>query len=501
MFAIIIITLQVALLAYFCFFAYYIFRYSYYSLKQPKFKKVRKLSNKKVAIVIVSFNEGPVLKDTIAACEKLTYKNKMIICADDSKDNRTYPMLRRIALNKGAKCISHKRFLKKGTVGYESKGFTVIHRKKNSGFKAGSLKELEHYLKAKKFEYMYLLDADWQPQIDTIERCLEVMEANKKIAFVQTKRISYHLETENLQRCLALNENACYYVDLPGRQNCGDAILYSGCCTMFRLSQLYEVDGFLPGHLTEDIDLTNRYYIKGYKGIYRKDVINIGDVPHHYSAFRIQQDRWTAGTIRTFKEYFWLIVKSKKMNFKEKVSLIRQNAYFTTALAIELSIILALISVLMLTMNSDNYNAILYQYYLQYLGKPYAVIILIALLANFVPLFVTCYKHKRYKNLLFIPYATWLSWSLLHTYFIANMKGILNIKQGWALTPKLSRANRTKEHKAKIKINSSFNYKLVNVVTLLLLFIVYYLEWTYLGKADIFAFFWLPAMTIGTLFS
>lgn len=501
MWAIILISLQLLLLAYFSFFSYYILRYSFFSLKKPKIKRVRKISNKKVAVVILSFNEGAVLKDTLAACEKLTYKNKVIILADDSKDNKTFPMLLRLIQQKGAKRIYDRKLTANGSIIYEADGYALIHRKNNIGFKAGSLKDLEGYFKNRGFEYMYLLDADWQPQLDTLERALEIIEADKKIAFVQTKRISYHLDAENLQRCLALNENACYYVDLPGRQNCGDVILYSGCCTLFRLDQLYQVNGFLPGHLTEDIDLTNRFYLQGFKGVYAKDIINIGDVPHHYPAFRRQQDRWAAGTARTLKDYFWPILKSKKLNWREKFSLIRQNAYFFTALAIEASILLALLTVILLTLNSDNYSAVLYGYYLQYISLPYTIILVVALLSNFVPLIVTCYLHKRYYNLIYIPYATWLSWSMLHTYFIANLKGLLNIKQNWLLTPKLSRQKRTFNNKKKIQVPFSFKYKFINIMTLFVLALIYWLEWSYLGTADIYAFFWIPAMAIGTIFS
>src|SRR4030042_2565156 len=462
MLAIVLIILQLILLAYFLFFAYYNFRYSFYSLKKPVIKKC-KPGNKKVAIVIVSYNEGDVLKDTISACEDLTYKNKVIICADDSNDNKTFPMLLKIAQNKGAKRLYDKKYIDQGkTEVYQSKNFALFHRHKNEGFKAGSLKELENYLKANNFKYMYLLDADWKPQPDAIERCLEVIEANKKTAFVQTKRASYHQEKENLQRCLALNEESCYYVDLVGRQNSGDVILFSGCCTLFDLKKLYKAEGFLPGHLTEDIDLTNRFYLMGYKGIYLKYVYNIGDVPHHYSAYRRQQDRWAAGTARTLKEYFWLIVKSKKMNWREKMSMIRQNSYFTTALAIEISILLAFFSVLLLTIKTDSYTATLYLYYINYFAKAYSALLLIALFSNFVPLFVTCSIKKKYKNLFFIPYATWLSWSMLHTYFAANLKGFLNIKQGWALTPKLSLKKRTAYFKEKIRQPFSLKFKLVN---------------------------------------
>lgn len=502
MLALILLILQMLLLAYFLFFAFYLFRYGYASIfKKPVIKKVQP-SDSKVAVVIVSYNEGNIVKDTIKYCDKLTYKNKVIICADDSNDGITDTLVLQIAKDRGAQQLLETNYIDHGrTEVYESDNFVYFHRLHNEGFKAGSLKELEKYLKAKGFVYMYLLDADWDPQPDVIERCLEVIEADKKIAFVQTKRLSYHGPEENLQRCLALNEDGNYFVDLPGRQNIGDMILFSGCCTLFRLKYLYQTEGFRPGHITEDIDLTNRFYLQGHKGVYLHDIENLGEVPIHYTAYRRQQDRWARGTARTFKEYFWPIIFSKKMNWKEKFSLIRQNGYYTTAVAIEFSILLALLNVILLSFFKDKYTTILLEYYDQHIAKPYTILLLVALFSNFIPLIITCFKRKNYVNFLFIPYATWLAWSNLHNYFISNMKGFFNIKPIWVPTPKLSARQRTLKHKSKIKMPRSFFFKFLNFATLILMFIIYWLEWSYLGRIDIYAFFWIPSMTVGTIFS
>ena len=495
MLALILLSLQIILLVYFCFFAYHIFRYSLASLKKTDLAKVA-IEKQKVAVVIVTYNEKEVIFNTIKACEKLSYPYKTIIVADDSNDEKTYQKLKQLAQKRGAIALENEKYLNQGqTAVFEAPDFVLFHRFKNIGFKAGSLKELENYLSDHGYKYMYLLDSDWEPQIDALERCLEVILADHKIAYVQTKRSNCYGRWNFLQRCLALNEEGCYYVDLPGRQNTGDMILFTGCCTLFRLDYLIEAEGFQPGHLTEDIDLTNRYYLLGYKGAYREDVNNIGEVPPHYPAYRRQQDRWTAGSARTFKDYFWPILKSPILSWREKISLLRQNAYFTTSIAIELSIICAIISLYLMTANTDNYQAMLYQYYLNFIVGPYSILLVIALIANFIPLIITVAKQKKWLNIIFIPYATWLSWSLIHTYFIANIKGLLGIKQGWALTPK------TGGKKTNHPLRQSLIYKFANLVTLIILIVIYWIEWQNFGTIDIYAYFWIPALTVGTLMS
>ena len=495
MIALTLLIVQIILIGYFLFFGAYNYIYSAASLIDPKIPKT-KIGNEKVAVVIVSFNENAVIEDTIKACEKLTYKNKTIIVGDDSNDNITYPLLQKIANEKNCKQSYDERFTNKGkTVLLESEQFVVFHRSNNEGFKAGNLKELEKYLLARGFKHMFLLDADYRPQKDSIERCLEVLNANKKLAFVQTKRTYSHPKLTYLQHCLAINEESCYIVDLPGRQSTGDPILFTGCCTLFRLDYLVRAEGFRPGHLTEDIDLTNRLYLLGYKGTYLQHTSSEGEVPPNYPAYRKQQERWTMGTAHTLRDYFLPILKSKKLTIKEKLGLLRQDLYYSSAIAIELSILLSLPALLLLTANTDVYQAIVYQYYLQFIGLPYTILLFAALLSNFAPLIITCIKKREWKDIPLIPYSTWISWSLLHTSFWANVKGFLRIRQNWFLTPKTNR------QQIKITLRKSHHIKAFNAVTLALLCTLYWLEWSHLGWLDPYAFFWVPSLIIGIVHS
>lgn len=490
-----LIASQLIILFYFTYFGIYNYIYSFASLIRTKLPHVKNPQGK-VAIVIVSFNEKEVIKDTILACEQLTYSDKTIIVGDDSNDGVTYPLLKKLAQKRNCAQVIDESFIRKGkTEVWEGKEFVLFHRINNEGFKAGNLKELERYLHARGFEYMFLLDADYRPQKNAIERSLSVLLADDKLAFVQSKREYSHPKLSWLQHCLALSEESCYFVDLPGRQATGDPILFTGCCTLFRLDHLAKAEGFRPGHLTEDIDLTNRLYLLGYKGAYLESVSSEGEVPPNYQAYRKQQERWTMGTAHTLRDYFIPIITSKKLRLREKIGLLRQDLYYSSAAAIELSMILSLFSLFFMTANTDNYHAVFYKYILQYIGLPYTALLLLALASNFLPPLITCIKKKEWKDLILIPYATWLSWSLLHTSFWANIKGFLRVKQNWFLTPK---TNRKRMH---IALRRSHFLKAANALTLIILCGVYWLEWSRLGWLDPYAFFWIPSLVVGTLYS
>lgn len=494
--------IQTILFLFFLFFAFYNYRYQIAGIFQPKLKKVSPSSNAKVAIVIVCRNEKLVIGDTIHACEQLSYQNKTIIVGDDSNDLETMAVLRTIADGYGCQSLNNEEILDSlnylgVTEAYESDRFVLLHREKNTGFKAGNLKIIETYLKANGFEYMYLLDADWHPEPKTIEKCLAVIKADPDIAYVQTRRNSYYGRGEHFQRCLGMMEEACYYVDLVGRQVLGDMILFSGCCAMFRLSHLYEVGGFMPGHLTEDIDLSNRCYLAGYKGVYLNDVQNVGEVPPNYKSYRKQQDRWAKGSAKVLRDYFIDLVKSKNLDLKTKLSMIRQNAYFTIAVGTDLSIILAVIYLFLFFFCLD-FSAIARLNHL--INNVIFLIVPLTYLIFFSSIFhliILVFKKKEWLSLLYIPLVWWINLSIIHTYFIANLVGLKRGNNSWFLTPK---TNRTRK---KMNLKSDWGIRILNLASLVLIVVIYYLAFiTQKGFAALiipYAISWIPAFIIGAI--
>jgi len=296
-----LLIVQALLLGLFSFFSFFNYLYGIASLWKSNIRRV-KPSGKKVAVVVVAFNEKYVLKNTIKACDSLTYENKITVLADDSTDPEVIESLRNYAKSRGCRLLQNHFFTqeltdKNGHIQeapieiWESPEFILFHRPANVGFKGGSLKKVCHYLDNRNIDLMYLLDADWHPQSDALERTLEVLEANDNAAYVQTKRVSFPKGMNLFQKYVTLIEEGCYYVDFVGRQNLGHPTLFSGCCTLFRLDAVNRVGGFTPGHLTEDLDLTDRLWLHNWKGIYLEDVINYGEVPFTYDHYRRQQER------------------------------------------------------------------------------------------------------------------------------------------------------------------------------------------------------------------
>ncbi len=501
--SIILLSLQLLLLAMFSFFSFFNYLYGIASLWQPKIQRKRP-SGRRIAVVIVSFNEKYILEDTIHACDALSYQNKLIVLGDDSTDPQVVENLRSYAKLKGCKKVERHPFyqeiktntgrLRKEPVEiWESPNFVFFHRPLNAGFKAGSLRKIHQYLESRNIELMYLLDADWHPQQDALERTLEVLEADESLAFVQTKRISFPQGMNLFQKYVTLVEEGCYHVDFEGRQVLNHPTLFSGCCTLFRLDAIAKAGGFTPGHLTEDLDLTDRFWLNGWKGIYLSDVVNYGEVPFTYDHYRRQQERWAAGSARAFREYFWSLVKTKHFGWFEKLSAVRQNAYFTTTLLTGSAILLGMITVSWLALFWNTYSV---EYYLYILGKikvPFIGIIYWCILSNFVePLIMILIKKRRYRELLHLPMMVWYAWSVLATYIIGNIKGFLGLNLDWFRTPKFLRSKALHFDSMPISI------RILNLTAFAALLGFYFSEGWFFGWFDEFVLLLVPAFLIAS---
>jgi cellulose synthase/poly-beta-1,6-N-acetylglucosamine synthase-like glycosyltransferase len=409
---------QILVLLVFCFFAFFNYLYGVASLFKPRIR-VAPTSGERVAVVIVAYNERNVLPMTVAACENLSYPNKLVLLADDSSDATVVESLRELARSRGCVRVDGHRIRGSPRASphqsndtpveiWESTDFVLFHRDRNEGFKGGSLEQVRQLLKIRDIKYMYLLDADWHPQKDALERTLEVLQADDGVAFVQTKRLAFEKEISAFQRYVAIYEEGCYYVDSVGRQVLGHPILFSGCCTLFRLDAIERVGGFTPGHLTEDLDLTDRLWLAGWKGVYRGDVVNHGEVPFAYEHFRRQQERWAAGSARALKEFFWPLVWSRRLNWIEKLSAIRQNAYFASPLVTGLAILLGAFTVSWLSVFWNSYEVECYLLLLGYVKTPLVIAIYACVVSNFVePLVMILAKKRRLREL---PHLLMMVW-------------------------------------------------------------------------------------------
>ena len=502
--AIPLLAVQVLLLAVFSFFSFFNYLYGIASLWQRPIRRVPP-SARRVAVVIVAFNEEHVLEATVRACDALSHPNRLTVLADDSTDPRVVESLRGAARARGCKrLVDHGQFqqttddtgqLRSEPIEiWESPDFVLMHRPKNVGFKAGSLVQVQEYLCRHGIDLMYLLDADWHPQQDAIERTLEVLEADPGLAFVQTKRVSFPQRMNLFQKYVTIIEEGCYFVDFAGRQTLGHPILFSGCCTLFRLDAVAAVGGFTPGHLTEDLDLSNRFWLKGWRGVYLQDVVNQGEVPFTYDHFRRQQERWASGSARAFKAFLWPILTTRELSWVHKLSVLRQNAYFTTTLLTAVAILLGMLTCTWLSLAWNSYGVELYLHAFGQFHVVFGVLLYWCLLSNLVePTIMIVFKKKATIELCHLPMMVWYAWSVIPTYVIGNIKGLTGISQDWFRTPKVVRGQAAPPSRIPPML------RIINVAAVAAAIAYYFSQMWVFGGYDQFAILVIPAFILAAV--
>ncbi len=493
---------QALVLAGFCFFAYHNYLYSAASLTEFRHEK-QSCAEEPVAVVIVSFNEGDILERTIESCLEMTYENKLILLADDSNDPDVLARMR--LLIDRFRCVRNDDCDLVQTVQradgkeisqhieiWESESLVYLHRPSNKGFKGGSLRVVHEYLKARGIQAMYLLDADWRPQPDAIERTLEVLRANPALAFVQTKRVTNRQNLSLFQRYIMINEEACYHVDFQGRQVMGHPILFSGCCTLIDLKQVAAVNGFSgDSHLTEDLDLSNRLWVNGLSGAYLSDVVNVGEVPLCYGDFARQQKRWAIGTARALRDYTPGVLTSPHLGWTDKLSILRQNAYFSCALLTTAALAIGVATIIWLILQPNSYASELYLARVtKYSIEINTVIILCAISTAIGSLVSLLRSSERRRDLIHLPMSIWIGWSITHVYAVGTLLGLLRRPHEWFRTPKRSQENR------RTTSSRSWKSQALYLGVAAVFMALYAIEIRYLAWFDVFAFVWIPAYSL-----
>ena len=263
---------------------------------------------------------------------------------------------------------------------------------------------------------------------------------------------------------------------------------------MFRMDAIAQVGGFTLGHLTEDLDLTDRLWLSGWKGVYLGDVVNYGEVPFTYEHFRKQQERWAAGSARAFRENIGSIIRSRKLDLIEKLSAIRQNAYFITTLLTGTALLVGIITISWLSLGWNTYAVEYYLYLLGFIKTPLIILIYLSILSNFVePLVMIIAKKRAYREIWHIPMMVWYAWSILPTYIKGNVIGLAGIKLNWFCTPKYIRGNTPGPNFGSNKIS------LVNLSVLSVVLMFYFFQGLNFGWFDEFALLLIPAFLIASI--
>jgi hypothetical protein len=172
------------------------------------------------------------------------------------------------------------------------------HRTNRNGFKAGALDEA---MAAAKGDYICIFDADFQPQPDYLKKVIHHF-TDPKVGMVQARWGHLNKEFSLLTRLQALFLDGHLVLEQTARSRHGEFLNFNGTAGIWRRSAITESGGWQHDTLTEDLDLSYRSQLKGWKFIYLKDVVVPAELPPDMDGFKSQQHRWTKGSIQVCKK-------------------------------------------------------------------------------------------------------------------------------------------------------------------------------------------------------
>ena len=253
-----------------------------------------------VTIQLPIYNEKYVVERLLSAISKLEYPREKleIQVLDDSTDDSIFETKKLIEdLQKTGLDIKH------------------IFRKKRVGFKAGALKE---GLEIAKGEFIAIFDADFLPQKDWLFQTIPYFK-NEKIGVVQTRWGHLNRDHSILTKIQAFALDAHFTLEQVGRNSQSHFINFNGTAGVWRKKCILDAGNWESDTLTEDLDLSYRAQLKGWKFKYLENVETPAELPIILSAARSQQFRWNKGGAENFRKMNWRVISARSIPFKTKI--------------------------------------------------------------------------------------------------------------------------------------------------------------------------------------
>lgn len=192
---------------------------------------------------------------------------------------------------------------------YADKGFDIkyIHRTDRTGYKAGALK---NGLITAKGEFVAIFDADFVPNEDFLLKTVPHF-ANPKLGLVQTRWEHLNEDHSFITKAQALALDSHFVLEQQSRNKAGFFIGFNGTAGIWRKETIFDAGNWHADTLAEDLDLSYRAQLKGWKFLYLNDVTSPAELPTDINALKTQQFRWTKGYVETALKVLPSVMKAK----------------------------------------------------------------------------------------------------------------------------------------------------------------------------------------------
>ncbi len=199
------------------------------------------------------------------------------------------------------------------------RGVDIVHvrRSDRSGFKAGAL---ANGLRTATGELVAVFDADFVPAPDFLLRA--VSHFDDDVAFVQARWGHVNRDHSWLTRMQAVAIDGHFLVEQTARGARGWWFNFNGTAGVWRRRAIDDAGGWQTETLTEDLDLSYRAHLRGWRGRFVEDLVVPGEIPAQISGFRRQQHRWARGSLECARKLLPAVWRSdERLGVKAQASL------------------------------------------------------------------------------------------------------------------------------------------------------------------------------------
>lgn len=186
-----------------------------------------------------------------------------------------------------------------------------LHRTDRTGFKAGAL---EAGLETARGELLAVFDADFVPPSDFLRRTVPYFTDGRtgdRLGMVQARWEHINREYSLLTRIQSILLDGHFLIEHTARHRGGCFFNFNGTAGIWRREVIADAGGWQHDTLTEDLDLSYRAQLAGWRFLYLPEVTVPSELPVDVKGFKSQQYRWARGSIQTGRKLLGRVLRAR----------------------------------------------------------------------------------------------------------------------------------------------------------------------------------------------
>jgi cellulose synthase/poly-beta-1,6-N-acetylglucosamine synthase-like glycosyltransferase len=192
----------------------------------------------------------------------------------------------------------------------------LIVRSHRAGFKAGALAE---GLRRADEAFVAILDADYVPAPDFLRACMCPMLNDPQLGFVQARCDYLNAGANSVTFAQQRILDAHFAVEQAARNWSGQLMPFNGTCGIWRRAAIDSASGWQGDTLAEDLDLSYRAQLLGWRALFLSSVAVKGELPGSVGVWRQQQFRWTKGFAEAGRKLLLPVWRSRQVSLGQKL--------------------------------------------------------------------------------------------------------------------------------------------------------------------------------------